>query len=655
MADYTSIQALEPLSHIVSDVRRWDQGLDCTIDLFYREVEKRAMTRGWRQILLLDLPALGAVYDNALSRGSLDLSRIPAAFGKLSIANFDDSWIFRSLLQHTFDGFGTLDATTPVEVIAATRQLLLLYKKAKLECPKEKVYDAVEDYVHIEKCMRTPSGTWDHDVWLPAVFSFDESFCGDLSAFGLHRNFWRILDLVFGRLVPGVQLLPEGVVPKHGPGAVSDVRTGSDKYCFPYWPTKLGGLFPSPQFACANEYLFYADFASVDIPEQEPPAKLLAVPKTYKGPRLIASEPTAHQFLQQGLMQWIRQNMPEALRACVDFSDQSPSRMIALEASRSGDLATVDLSSASDRLSCWVVERAFKSNQSLLQALHATRTRHVVDATGTHEGLGMRLKKFAAQGSAVTFPVQTIVYAGVAIAALLYDNLPRRKSLHAGMVQVTSDDVLRSARNVRVFGDDIVLPSSNVPTLVAGLQALGLKVNASKTHYTGLFRESCGMDAYSGHDVTPVYIGDLLLQPTAEGLSSWIEVSNSMHLKACWQTASWMLTKIDKKILKGIVYSHETGSGIRATTFCKGTRFHGPVRIHSDRHTIYGPVLPNQGLQVQERKVICISTKEKRVARGSWQDLYQYYVEAPSPETYWSAGVVPVKKPGAVSSRWVPV
>jgi hypothetical protein len=641
MADITSIQALEPLNHVISDVRKWDQGLDCTIDLFRREVEKRAVTRGWKQILLLDLPALGAVYDNALSRGYLDFQKIPAAFGKLDVSSFEDSWIFRSLLQHTFDGFGTLDATTPVEVVAATRQLLLLYKKANFECPKEGVSNAVKDYIAIEESMRSPCGTWDHDVWIAGDSSFDGSYVGDLSNFGLHRDYWRILDLVFGRLVPGVQLLHSGVVPKHGPGAVSDVRSGSDKYSFPNWPTKLGGLFPSPQFACANEYLFYADFDGV-VSEKEPPAKLLAVPKTFKGPRLIASEPTAHQFIQQGLMAWIRQNMPEALRTCVDFTDQTPSRDAALEASRTGDRATVDLSSASDRLSCWVVERAFRSNQSLLQALHATRTRVVIDATDTHADLSLRLKKFAAQGSAVTFPVQTIVYAGIAIAAILYDEGKKPSKIHNREMQVTLRSVLRSAKKVRVFGDDIVLPSSNVPTLAVALQALGLKVNASKTHWKGQFRESCGMDAYCGHDVTPVYISDLLPKPTAEGIGSWVDISNHMHSKACWLTASWMLSKVDRKTFKGIVTSHEAGSGIRATTFCKGTRFHGQVRMNTE-------------LQVQERKVLCISSSEKRVARGSWQDLYQYYVEAPSPETYWSAGVVPVKKPGAVSSRWVPV
>jgi len=680
MAEYTSVQALEPLRHVVKDVRKWDLGLECTIDSFYYQVEKRALSRGWKQILLLDLPALGSLYDKGLSRGYLDLEKFPASFGKLDSGRFQDSWIFRSLLQHTFDGFGTLDATTPVEVVAATRQLLYLYKKARIQCPKEGISDAVKDYIAIEEDLRPPHGTWGNDTWIPRSFSFFGSG-GDLTSTGLRRDYWRLCDLVFRCLVPRVQLLPEGVVPRHGPGAVSDVCTGSDKFAFPYWPAKLGRLFPSSQFAYANEYLAYTNDIGIGptqqgdprngLSEKEPPCRLLAVPKTFKGPRLIASEPTAHQFIQQGLMQWIRQHMPKALSTCVNFLDQQPSRDAALEASRTGELATVDLSSASDRLSCWVVERAFSSNQTILAALHACRTRIVIDATGTHEGLSLQLKKFAAQGSAVTFPVQTIVYAGMAICSYLWDQGFRPQVLLTQEFSLTQDCVERAAERIRVFGDDIVLPSSSVQTLTAALQALQLKVNVSKTHYLGRFRESCGMDAYCGHDVTPVYVSDLLLAPGAEGLASWIDISNLAHLSALWHLSSWMLSVVDTKTMSGIVFSQvkqdKAGmlilpdenlspageTGIRATTFCRGTRFHGSVRMH--RHNVYGPIRPNEGLQVQERRVLCVTTKVTKVARGTFQDLYQYLVERPSPETDWSAGYISGKVTLTIRQRWSPV
>lgn len=653
MAEIPSIQALEPLKHVIADLRKVDPGLDCTIDAFYFEVEKRALSRGWKHILLLDLPALGSVYDNGLSTGSLDFGKIPASFGKLNPGTFQDSWIYRTILQHTFDGFGTLDTTTPHEVVWATRQLLFLYKKGNFDCPQERVFDAVEDYIEIEAGLRQPGGSWNHDVWMGSSFSFSGSFSSELRGYGLTEQFWRICDLVFRQLVPRVWLLPEGVVPRHGPGAVSDVRTGGDKYAFPVWPAKLGRLFPAPQFAHANEYLAFTDVSGVGSSEKEPPARLLAVPKTFKGPRLIASEPTAHQYLQQGLMQWIRLNMPKALSTCVNFLDQTPSRVAALEASRTGEMATVDLSSASDRLSCWVVERAFSSNQSLLRALHATRTRVVEDGTGTHEGLSLRMKKFAAQGSAVTFPVQTIVYAGLAISSVLYDSGFRVGDLNVDNAWDEAQRcVLNAAKSVRVFGDDIVLPSPNVPTLAVALQASQLKVNGSKTHWNGRFRESCGMDAYCGHDVTPVYISDLLPKPSAEGLMSWIEISNLFHKSGLWQTAEWMLNQVDRKTLSSILYSDSSGAGIRAFTFCRGTRFHGPVRNH--RAKVYGPLRPNEGMQYQERRVLCVSSRANRVARETFQSLLQYFLEKPDPELNWVSGYNSRKEAMTLSHSWVP-
>lgn len=627
MADIPHDQALEPLRCVISDVRSWDPCLDSTIDAFYMNVERRARTRGWKSILLLDLPALGKAYDSALSSGRLNFGDVPACFGKLGPENFDGSWIFRSLLQHSLDGFGTLDQTTPVEVVAATRQLLYLYKNLSISCPEQAVKDAVEDYISIEGATRAPSGTWNSDQWIHCRVRFSDS--DELRGFReLPNKFWRLLDMVFGFTTPSGFLCPEDIVPKHGPGAVSDVRRGGDKYAFPAWPSKLERLFPDAQFAYANEYVGLCE--PLGISRREPPARLLAVPKTFKGPRLIASEPTAHQFLQQGLMQWLRDHLPQAIRTCVNFLDQRPSRAAALEASRTGDLATVDLSSASDRLSCWVVERAFGSNQTLLAALHACRTRVIVDGTGTHPDLSLRLRKFAAQGSAVTFPVQSIVYATVAITAALYDD---------GVTRPSASDVNRYAAKVRVFGDDIICPSPNVPTLRAALTGLGLKVNDMKTHDRGLFRESCGMDAYRGHDVTPGYIRDLQLKPDADSFSSWIEVSNNFHMRGLWQLAWWMLRAIPSKEASGILTSDHAGPGIRVLTFCRGTRFHGKVRWNPDLHR-------------QEARVLCLRSSAERRARGSFQDLHQYFVEAPHPETTWSAGV-PGRNSLTLVREWV--
>jgi len=56
-----------------------------------------------------------------------------------------------------------------------------------------------------------------------------------------------------------------------------------------------------------------------------------------------------------------------------------------------------------------------------------------------------------------------------------------------------------------VFGDDIVVDSRTTDIVIATLQRLGFSVNVDKS-FTGSssFRESCGVYAYEGLDVTPV-------------------------------------------------------------------------------------------------------------------------------------------------------
>lgn len=627
----SSVRELELLRHVLEDVKRSGSVLGTTVDSLYELVELRVRTRGFNELMLVDFPELGKLYDQALSSGWLNSKAIPRAFGKAEFhGDLQNLWIYRKLLFATIDSFGQLDKSPPAEDVLFTRQILYLYKKAVIACSERRTADAVEEFVRIEEGLRPPSGTWDRDRWFCPPVSFQRdihhTWCGLR-----WKKFWETLDWVAWMSIPHRALRPDDILPKHGPGAVSDLRTGEDKYLFPSWPHKLEGLFPFAQFGVANESLYHFDrFREPSL--REPPVRLLAVPKTFKGPRLIASEPIAHQYIQQGIMRWIRQNMPDALKLSVNFRDQGPSRDAALEASRSGELATVDLSSASDRLSCWVVERFFRSNQTILHALHAARSRVLVDGTGAVPELSLRLRKFAAQGAAFTFPVQTLVYSAIAISSVIVENgWTLRKSNYT-----------RAARLVRVFGDDIILPSSSVPLLVAALSELQLKVNRAKTHVSGFFRESCGMDAYASTDVTPVYVRSLLPPTALTDVPSWVEVSNSFHKSGYWLTAEWMLRSLPNRARRSILSSHSVGSGIRAFTFCQG------YRALCNRRW-------NKKLQRQEVLALSSSSQVESGVReglGCVQNLLQYFLEEPDPESKWTSGWH-VRNRDKVRSRWV--
>lgn len=579
---------------------------------------------------LVHLPSLGKEYDKALSSRMFDMKELVHGDGSMGerLTRVHPGFIEQLLYHHIDESSGYLMNPEPEEVFFM-RVLFNFFKKLKVDCPPTTVKEAVHDFITIDQDLRNPSGTWDRDSWIPQRHRFCDA--SDLIGTSSTRaRLWGTVDSVFGAIAPRAEVCTFSLKPAHGPGSVADLKTGTDKYLFPFWPAKLDQTFPYTAFAVHNECIKIPEDMTLVCSPKEPPAKLHAVPKTFKGPRLITSEPTAHQFLQQGLLKWIRENSSPLLRNSIDFLNQEKSQDAALQASIRGDLATVDLSSASDRLSCWTVERAFGVNQSLLRCLHAVRTRIIVDATGTDPELSLRMKKFAGQGNAVTFPIQTIVYTGFAISAgLVYENL-----------KPTPQNIRRMGRKVRVFGDDIILPRKHVPLLTLMLEENQLKVNGKKSHISGAFRESCGMDAYKGTDVTPLYISHLEWDKSPDKFQSWIDVSNNAHRKGLWELSSYMYNQVPKSFRRLAVISRTEGDGLRLFSFSKGFQANGQSRWCKNRHEYLF-------------KTIGFRSKVQKKGRGTWQDLYQWLVEAPSPQSKWTAGYL-TKETSRICEVWVP-
>lgn len=381
-----------------------------------------------------------------------------------------------------------------------------------------------------------------------------------------------------------------------------------DKYAFPDYPQVFEDYLPSTYFTSVNETLL-SDVVSVSW---KAPARLICVPKTYDKPRLIAAEPVVHQYHQQALMRHLRKGLHPLLRKVVDFNDQEPSRELALRASKTGEEATVDLSSASDRLSTWVVESFFDGNRSLLTHLLLTRSDEVYDPFYLQES--RHVKKFAPMGSATTFPVQSIIYATAAFAAVSvergWDRYPLR-TLLAKLRTVTG--------HIQVFGDDIIVPKESLPYLGLILSFLQLKINSRKTHYKGPFREACGMDAYNGYKVTPVYISQTPPARPGKQAVAYVEMSNNAHRAGLWCLASAMLEAIPKSLRKDLPTSSEELGCLTLFTFCQGTSHHQTrwnKKLH--RYEVYG--LKPYGHGKKER-------------RSTWTDLLQYFVEGPTEYT----------------------
>lgn len=211
------------------------------------------------------------------------------------------------------------------------------------------------------------------------------------------------------------------------------------------------------------------------------PAKLSFVPKNAKTHRSVTVEPGLNVMVQLGIGNY----MSKRLAAFgVDISDQSRNQRAAMKGSFTGDLATLDLSSASDTVALELVYELLPLDWA--DFLNRARTSDVETPSGL-----IRQEKFSAMGNGYTFPLETLIFYSLARSVAKYP------------------------RSVKAYGDDIVCHASDTEAVVEMLVACGFVVNLDKSFWykdevLGQFRESCGKDYYSGIDVRPVFVKERL-------------------------------------------------------------------------------------------------------------------------------------------------
>ncbi|UJQ85195.1 MAG: putative replicase protein [Koroslivirus faecicola] len=641
------------------------QDLDRDLTRLLSLVENRGFS-----YLTLTLPDAGKHFDMCLSLGCLSDFNLPG-FGKKLPESVVPKFL-SALLLRVFDVSGVLCPTPDITAILFLRQLFYTAKKVRITCDESRTRKSVREFFRIESGMRTPNLDW----FGSAILDTSGSRMLHLSD-GVHTTYhqdredpdsagWatdllfqlehqgssppsrdlldtvqRTADVVAGSLGHFDPLDERDGEPRwrtrHGPGAVADLKGHESKYSFPNWPAKLEGIFPCADFAFAN-YGQWADILgnkSVEgrfLSEHEPPSKLIAVPKTQKGPRLIASEPTAHQWAQQSLNKFLRVRTKETfLSRSIHFRDQAYNREGALRASKTGTHWTIDLSSASDCLSLWAVERAFRANSSILRALHSCRTRWIENTIDPDSPKYSFLRKVAPQGAAFTFPLQSIFYATVVYGCML----------HALHLQPSIKSIGRMAREVLVFGDDIIAPSQIGELVVQVLTYLGFQVNDLKTYKTGKFRESCGLEAYDGVEVTPAYVLEAYDSSKPSTVASLVDCSNNFHRKGFWRTAEMLISTLPDKIRESLAVVPDGSGSFGLNSYCGQDLSHLRMRWNHDL----------QQYEVKVRAVV--STVRKLHDRGDAR-LLQYFTEDPDPNILWESGIN--ARPVTVTrNRWVPV
>lgn len=599
-----------------------------------------AKSRGLRY-LTIDLPAYGKHFDRCLDEGRLTPSCIPN-FGYSKRGKRGHAFL-RGLILRVFSHDGLLLSQPCVTTIFLLRQLFGAVKKIKVDCP-EKVRDStIARYIDQERSLRSPSLDWHGDcldhrggdrLRIDDVRFRDRGADEDLfEDLILQRAFCDTVHSVADRIATSIGSFdPMGWRPKHGPGAVADAKKGHYKYNFPTWSSRLEGVFPSADFAYANYGAWADSVLSGTCPTNDNvPSYVLTVPKSQKGPRIIAKEPIANMWCQQAIRDFLENRLAHTdIAPCIHFRDQGHNGRAALRASLSRSHWTIDLSDASDRVTLWLVERLFRKNKSLLEALHSSRSTFCMVPLGGRMNY-LLMKKFAPQGAATTFPLQTYVYAILAVSSVLFArNLP-----------VTTRNLARVAREVLVFGDDSLVPSDCGRQYVDLLTYCGFTVNYAKTYGKGYFRESCGVEAYQGVDVTPAYLTNPYQESVPESVASTVMCSNNFFMKGLWHSAAalestlphWMRTHLN------VVGPGSGAFGL--TSFC-GDRSVAKRRYNSTLHR-------------EECLALSLSTEVTRTQPGGFGHLLQYFTETPSQDIPdWMSGV-DGRPSSKVRKKWEPV
>jgi hypothetical protein len=500
--------------------------------------------------LTISLPQFARDFERALTIGQIDSTlfigwrRIILSTGKRgSIPAFLQGMISRifdretgRINEHEVHTPNNWDARSDYPTIVdSVRQICLTFKKVEIDCTPERVSAALQSFISTERSfeMFTPSEKQTND-------------------------FASVSSMLWGNLVSTFVL--SDCIPKHGPGATAERISGNQKYRWRRWHDRLEPYFPLVD----SGYPLGIPEDSKELQEvtivpenEEQPVRVVPVPKTLKSPRIIAIEPCCNQFIQQGILGILVKGLESywLSRYHINFGSQDINQRLAIRGSRTGRLATIDLSDASDRVPRELALKMFDSNPDFRDAIDACRSTRAQLPTGE---IISPLRKFASMGSALCFPVEAMYFYTICVEALLkVQNLP-----------LSPSNLYRVTRMIHIYGDDIIVPSMYAVTVIDHLQKYNCKVNTNKTFFSGYFRESCGVDAYQGRPVQPVYLRRLFPdnRRQASQIISMVETANLFYLKGYWRTTTFLRNRIEG--LVGILpYKSETAEGLGHISF----------------------------------------------------------------------------------------
>jgi hypothetical protein len=447
------------------------------------------------------LPKFGSAVDKALQTGTF---QSPTSF-KLKKGTRLPCFLY-GLAERIFDVSGVLREDACVYAIRHIRQITYSFYKYKLPYSEDTLNSFYTDFVKTDSVVYGEAPL--------TVEQMSNIYYGG-----------AVIDEIFSDFS-----LCE-LVPKNGPGSVAKGERQWERYRPHRFYQELDELCSYHHaFSFSDRHLFdYWDlFWNLPFGDYGT-AKLMAVDKDSRGPRLISSEPHEKMSYQQALRLKIYpyvENHP-LTAGQVNFTDQTINGDLALSSSVSQELCTLDLSKASDLLSNTLVYELFE-NTVILDWLMKSRSKRML----MPDGSTVELKKFAPMGNALTFPIQALCF----------------YALIVGRFVALGMDLRHACKLVWVYGDDIIVPRTLTDEAISVLTDMGLRINTSKSCTEGNFRESCGVDAWHGHDITPLKFKKVFTHDknAVTELIAWTTYSNTLFESGHWRTADYIRNMLER-------------------------------------------------------------------------------------------------------------
>jgi hypothetical protein len=446
------------------------------------------------------------------------------------------------------------------------RQITRFYKKPKLSCSPSRERQAIRKFKEVEEDLYHATS---------AVNRRDQIL--DTVAAILWTTVFHTVD-------------PLSIVCGHGPGVTADRRLSNERRRIRNWYTRAEGSLGAADHAFHNWFAASSNetgegLGNIDYIDlrDEPPVRVVFVPKTLTTPRVIAIEPSSMQFMQQGLSRHMVAVLErhKLTSGSVNFTDQTINQRLAHSASIDRSLATIDLSDASDRVHLELVRRIF-NRTGILEFLEDLRSLHADLPDGTN----IILKKYASMGSALCFPVEACVFYTLILSAI-FAKTGERPNYRS---------IMRLKKRVKVYGDDLIIPVEHVDAVCDYLESYGLRVNRRKSFSASAFRESCGSDFYNGTSVKPTYARmdtpERKSDWTPEHVMSWVSTANQFYERGMWIVAQAIRDMVSSTVDMQIPISrlYETGICFASLFQERNLRFNPHLHSWEQKRLIFHPI-----------------------------------------------------------------